>query len=247
MTRPLIALCLVLVAISPGRASAATSRIFVEARGGAASYAMDDLDATLRDADAFMVERSPLDDDRFGADGYRRTQDGPLEGEAIFGLVVGWEVPGGWRFGGGLESLGGTSRITARGASGTSAFEADATAWNAFGHVTRRLPWSAAGFEFVAGVELGLLFPTGSLALERNGIREDIEFDGVGFTGLALLRVERPLGAPAAPFVEFGVRRAVVRSDGARGGDLATLTGPEITLDHSGPLVRLGLHFGSRP
>lgn len=245
--RPLIVLCLVLAAGSPAWAEGTTSRFFVELRGGAASYALDDVDTILGEADALMVEPSPVDDDRFGGDGYRRTQDGPIEGGALFGLLIGRSTSGGWRYGGGLESLGGTSRTTASGANGTSVFDADLTAWNAFGHVARRLPWSPGGIEARVGLELGLVVPTGRLALERDGSTEEVEFDGVGFSSLLLLRVERQVGTVTAPFVEVGVRRAVVRSDGARDGDLAALTGPEVTLDLTGPLVRLGLHFGSRP
>ena len=244
----ILGILLLLLALPPAvRADAPESAFFVDFHGGVAAYALDDVDALIADADDLMVERSPLDEIRFGADGYRRTADGPIESGWLAGLVVGRVWDGGGHLGAGLESLGGASRTTASGANGSSAFVADVAAWHVFFVGGHRFPWSAAGVDVFGSVQLGVVSPRGSVDLRREGTTEEVPLDSTGISWALLLRLQRRASNLLSPFVEAGYRHAAFEQTLPGGGTLDALTGPAITVDHSGPLLRLGLRLGPRP
>lgn len=226
-----IALLVGVAALAAGPAHALNERAWLLVGGGAAAYGMSDLNEELR---AFNAT--------YGSGGL--TFDMIEKGPAL-GLAVGFETSGRWNFGLGVDRMFATT--TASTPTAEVRYQFTANGWRAFAeYALRPIGKSALRLGFGAGV----IGESGKITITQAGYTpsEPSKLSGAAplyeaYAGgdLWLTPIVAISGASGYRYAKLGS----VNTDGYEYD--SQIDGTPVSIDFSGPYVRLGLKFVSSP
>lgn len=223
--RRTIAILVTAGALLPFTAQAADEHVWLMLNGGGASYGMADLNSeftAFNEANAGTGQSYPL-----------------IKQGMSFGGAIGYETPHQWNFGAGYDRLLASSETS--NASGGMRYEFNANAMRVFGEVASR-PVGSSSVRI--GASVGVLAEGGKVRVSLPGEAPvDFRIGGLaplyeGYAGGDWWATHQFAVTCAA-----GYRYAKVTRTKIEGGTLISSNGEAVTVDYSGPFVRLGIRL----